>query len=98
MPHSNQLIPPPVVDQDDNAFELLRVWIAQGGQHVSIRGETWEDPAAWGIMLVDLARHVSRMYDQSSGQPASAVLRQIRSGFDAEWGSPTDEPEGALSD
>lgn len=94
----SELDKPPVVQQDDGAFELLRVWIAQGGQHVSIRGETWEDPAAWGIMLVDLARHVSRMYEQSSGQPASAVLRQIRSGFDAEWGSPTDEAQGELSE
>src|ERR1700751_938755 len=47
---------PPVAQRDKASFEVLRVWIAEQGQHVSIRSGAWEDPFAWGIVLADLAR------------------------------------------
>lgn len=81
MPHANELDKPDVVEQDERALELMRVWVAQGAQHVSIRGETWEDPGAWGTDFGPTER--CRPCADSAG-------------FDAEWGSPTDEPVGAL--
>src|SRR6266481_394763 len=50
---------PPAAQRDKTAFEVLRVWIAEQGQHVSIRSGAWEDPFAWGIVLADLARHIA---------------------------------------
>ena len=87
---------PPAVSKDKQAIELLRVWAAGGKQHVAIRTEIWEDPAAWGLMLVDLAKHVANAYEQRTGAGLDEVLSRIREGFDMEWESPTDAPSGEL--
>jgi hypothetical protein len=86
----------PLASSDPKARELIRVWGAQGSQHVTIAAETWEDAAAWGIMLVDLARHVARSFESKGKGSAEQVLARLREGFDAEWASPTDEPSGAF--
>ncbi|MBX3193399.1 MAG: DUF5076 domain-containing protein [Labilithrix sp.] len=74
---------------NDDSFELARVWMAAGNQHVSLATGVWEDPAAWGIMLVDLARHLAATYE-ASGMSREAALERIRAGLDAEWSSATD--------
>ena len=58
MAPNKHLDPPPASTRDAASFELLRVWIAEQGQHVSLRSGMWEDPFAWGIVLADLARHI----------------------------------------
>ena len=68
-----------------DAIELARIWVAKGGQHVSLATGIWDDPAAWGLMLVDLMRHVASAYEETSGMERDAILARIRSGFDAEW-------------
>ncbi len=80
---------PDTVLNDSEAVELLRVWASCGQQQISIATNVWEDPAAWGIMLVDLAKHIARSYDNIEDDE---VLRRIKQGFDVEWESPTDEP------
>ncbi len=83
-----QTLPVPnSVQSDDNAVELIRVWAASGQQHISIATDVWENPAAWGIMLVDLARHISKSYE---GENSDHVLQRIKQGFDAEWNEPTE--------
>ena len=67
---------------------MVRVWAAGGKQHVSISTGIWEDPANWGILLVDLAKHIAKSYADES---YNDVLVRIKEGFDAEWGSPTDD-------
>ena len=79
-------------------MELLRVWAAQGKQHVSLATNLWNEPASWGIMLVDLAKHVASAYEQTTKRDYAVALKRIKEGFDAEWGSATDEPTGALQD
>jgi hypothetical protein len=80
--------------RDSKSFELLRVWIAENNQHVSLRAGVWEDPAAWGIMLADLAGHVANTYEQSEGRNRAETLQRIKAGFDAEMSSPTDPEAG----
>ncbi|MEO6394213.1 MAG: DUF5076 domain-containing protein [Pyrinomonadaceae bacterium] len=84
--HEELIIPNPALS-DANSFELLRVWIANNGQHVSLRVGVWEDPAAWGIMLVDLARHIAKAHQQETGADLTETLGRIRAGLDAEWSS-----------
>ena len=81
------LDPPPAASRDKASFELLRVWVAEQGQHVSLRSGAWEDPFAWGIVLADLARHIVN----------AAFLERMLEGFQAEIDSPTDEPEGEIT-
>jgi len=94
----NELPVPSGVDVDPRAVELVRVWVAHGQQHVSLATNIWDDPAAWGIMLVDLARHIASAYEQSTGNSHAASLKRIREGFDAEWGNATDEPSGGFQE
>ncbi|HMH14868.1 MAG TPA: DUF5076 domain-containing protein [Edaphobacter sp.] len=89
---------PPVAQRDKASFEVLRVWIAEQGQHVSIRSGAWDDPFAWGIVLADLARHIAlahEMQDEKIGK--EAFLERLLEGFTAEIDSPTDEPEGEVT-
>ncbi|MHB1023011.1 MAG: DUF5076 domain-containing protein [Acidobacteriaceae bacterium] len=92
------LDPPPAAQRDKAAFELLRVWIAEEGQHVSLRAGVWDDPAAWGMMLADLARHIVNAHAQQNKKLNSdAFLQQLREGFDEELDNPTEDVEGDVS-
>ena len=87
----NELDPPPLARGNAEATEVMRVWTAPGeGPHVTLR-TTWEDPAAWGMMLVDIARHAANAYAKEGVKRAEALTR-IKALFDAEWAEPTDEP------
>jgi len=91
------LDPPPPAIRDKAAFELLRVWVAEQGQHVSLRSGVWEDPFAWGIVLADLARHiVNAEAITKKDVDRDAFLERLIEGFNAEIESPTDEPEGEI--
>jgi len=73
------------------SVELARIWASAGDQYMTIATEVWDDPAAWGIMLVDFARHISKAYEQAGHGKWPAILQRIREGFDAEWDVPTDD-------
>lgn len=79
-----------------SATELARIWAADGAQHVSLAAGVWPDPAAWGIMLVDLAKHIADAYKASDGRDPQQTLSRIRAALDAEWGHATDHPTGDL--
>jgi hypothetical protein len=87
---------PPAAQSDLSAIELVRVWASDGKQHVSVATGVWNDPAAWGIMLVDLARHVAGAYHDAQRLDPATVLDRIKAGFDAEWSVATDKPQGGL--
>jgi hypothetical protein len=88
--NKNALQPPPIAGNDSSAVEVLRVWAVPGSpQQLTLR-TTWKDAGAWGLMLVDIARHASKAY-ANEGQDPNIVLTRIRELFDAEWEKPTDE-------
>jgi len=87
----NSLAVPPLAEANPGAVEVLRVWAAPGSpQQVTLR-TTWEDPGAWGLLLVDVARHAIQAYEAEGRDPAE-VLTRIRKLWDAEWSGPTDRP------
>jgi hypothetical protein len=88
---SIQVLEPPPLAKNRDAVEIVRVWAAlNDGQQITLR-TNWSDPAAWGLLLVDIARHVTLAYEREGRDPAETLAR-IREGFDAEWSSPTDKP------
>jgi len=90
--HSQELDPPPIAQQSSEAVEVLRVWAEPGSpQQLTVR-TIWKDPGAWGLLLVDVARHVALAYERE-GQSSAGVLQRIRELFDAEWDAPTDDPQ-----
>jgi hypothetical protein len=97
MTDNQQLLVPNSAEEDPESFELLRVWMANKGQHVSLRADAWDDPAAWGIMLADLARHIADSYHQDKGLDRLHALQRIKAALDAELSAPTDKPTGKLT-
>ena len=89
---------PPDVDLDDESMEIARIWLANGQQYISLRAGIWEDPAAWGLLLADMARHAANAEAQASGdqseQHVEDIFRQILAAFDSEITEPTDETSG----
>ncbi|MGZ3423485.1 MAG: DUF5076 domain-containing protein, partial [Polyangiales bacterium] len=79
-----------VAAKDERGFEVLRVWIAREDQHVSLRTDVWDDPAAWGLLLVDLSRHVARSYAAAGSLGEEQTLERIREAMLAEWQHPTE--------
>jgi hypothetical protein len=84
-----ELDPPPMA-QSKSAFEVLRVWTAEGESQECVLQTAWEDPAAWGLLIVDIARHAARAYANTTQLTEQQALERIRMGLDAEWNSPTD--------
>jgi hypothetical protein len=86
---------PPAAESNVDSTEILRLWkMPEIGQQVILRHDAWEDPAAWGLMLADIARHVARAHAQE-GQDEE-VFQRILAGFRAEIESPTDTPRAEI--
>ena len=91
MENIEELAPPNTIHNATRAMEIARIWLVDCGQHVRLSGDLWDDPAAWGMMLVDLAKHVANAYEQN-GKDKEEVLKRIVDGFNAEICSSTDDP------
>src|SRR3712207_1729728 len=80
-------VPPDALEK--GGVEILRAAIVDGGVSVGLR-RSFEDPMAWGVLLVDLARHAARIYALETGVTEEEALAQIRDGIEAELDRPTD--------
>jgi len=86
----NALDPPPISEHKE-AREIMRIWTGPGLPQQVRLNTTWKDPGAWGIMLVDIAKHVAKAY-ASNGVSEKEALQKIKQLFDMEWNSATDQP------
>jgi hypothetical protein len=74
---------------EKGGVEVLRAAIIDEGLHVSLK-RAFDDPSTWGVLLADIARHVSRVYAKETGASEADVVVDIRRLFDAELDQPTD--------
>jgi hypothetical protein len=81
---SQELEPPPIAKSHSEAVEVLRVWAIPGQPQQLTLKTTWQDPAAWGLMLADIARHAAKAYG-NEGADEVEVLERIRQFLDAEF-------------
>lgn len=88
----NELQKPPI-SREPGSFEILRVWSGENLSQQYALNTTWDDPGAWGLVLADIARHVAKAYGRGGETSEQEALLRIKQLFDAEWCSPTDEPE-----
>lgn len=91
MTDQRDLVVPPSVAGDLSTKEILRVWTSNHGEQVTLRVDLFE-PAAWGLVLVDVAKHVAHAYARRGGMTANQAFGAVLSGFIAEIGQATDEP------
>ena len=91
MERSKELAIPPLVEEDTNAFEILRIWVAFKSQHMSVRLDTLKDPAEWGILLVDTIKLIAKGYKEQQGKNFEEVVARIVAGLEAELSVSTDQ-------
>jgi Domain of unknown function (DUF5076) len=70
--------------------EILTIFTSLNDQKILIEKDVWPDPASWGILLVDLIRHISLSYGGNGDIQTDPFINRIRQGFDAEWETPSD--------
>jgi hypothetical protein len=83
-----QPLPPDVLARDD-AVEILRVFVLDGGLSMAFQ-RAFEEPDMWGLLLVDLARHAARAYARESGYTEEDAMNRILEMFQSEIERPTD--------
>ena len=83
-----QPLPPDVAGRDD-ATEVLRAFVLDGGLSIAFT-RAFEEPDMWGLMLVDIARHAARAYARDSEYSEEEALTRIVDMFEAEIARPTD--------
>ena len=99
MSHPKDELPAPdAAVEDVRSFELLRLWFAHEAPRTVARGGLWPDPAAWGIVLAEAARHVAREYADETDVDGTVALARLRAGFDAELGDAGGAAPDAMHD
>jgi hypothetical protein len=83
-----QPLPPDVMGRDD-ATEVLRAFVVDGGLSIAFT-RAFEEPDMWGLLLVDIARHAARAYSRESAFTEEEALTRIVDMFEAEIARPTD--------
>jgi len=83
-----QPLPPDVLARED-AVEILRVFVLDGGLSMAFQ-RAFEEPDMWGLLLVDLARHAARAYARESEYTEEDAMNRILEMFQAEIERPTD--------
>ena len=96
----NQRSIPEAALRDQDAVEMLRVWIAEQGLHCSMKvgmyreTTTIPEERAWGTILADVARHLANALASGYSSNASESLGKIRDGFLEELDKPTSDASG----
>jgi len=88
---------PPGARSDKQASELIRAWAAHGGLQCSLNVDAWsgdQTTIGWGILLSDIARHVSNALHERRGLDQAQTLAQIQKVFNYELESPTEDVNG----
>jgi hypothetical protein len=83
-----QPLPPDVMGRDD-ATEVLRAFVVDGGLSIAFT-RAFEEPDMWGLLLVDIARHAARAYARESSYTEAEALARVVEMFESEIARPTD--------
>ena len=84
-PYDALQIPPAAGEK--GGIEVLRAGVVEGGLHVMLR-RAFNDPRAWGVLLADVAKQVSRIYAPEKNEEEAQVLSSIRDALIAEINAP----------
>jgi Domain of unknown function (DUF5076) len=75
---------------NNNYREILSILLSDKDQKFIIDNKIWPDPAAWGLLLVDLVRNIGIAYGGSGDVLNDPHIARLMQGFDIEWQNPTD--------
>ena len=77
--YSELKLPPQIRNKPAN--EVMRAAVLNGELHISLR-RGFADPAAWGLLFVEAARHVARAYAHEKMFTPEDALERIRQTFE----------------
>ena len=87
---------PPAAVEDQDSFEILRVWAAFEEQHVTIHSGLNGDAKDFGFLLAELALHASKLYAQRLNLSETETLKEVLDGFNAEIIKESGNPTGNI--
>ncbi|PZQ14943.1 MAG: DUF5076 domain-containing protein [Ancylobacter novellus] len=90
-----ELAIPFAAHEAEEANEVLRAWIIDHGLHVSLQ-RGFEDPAVWGVLLSDIARHVAKIFETEGVCSDEEAREAIKATLDAEWDAPRESTTQAI--
>lgn len=95
------LVIPPAAQRDENSIQMISGWIAEKGLHCTLNVGMWEsqgrnEPAAWGIMLADVVRHVANALQDLNGTDSKEIALQIVESLWVEFKDPTSDVTGGF--
>ena len=88
--------------QDPNSVEMLRVWVAGGQLHCSLKvgmyrdGMGIDEEAAWGTILADAARHIAKALQDGGNLNQTESLAKLVAKFNDEVSLPSSELKGGF--
>ncbi|GJD77634.1 hypothetical protein GCM10007886_08310 [Methylobacterium gregans] len=74
-------VPPDVAE--NGGVEVLRAIVVDGAVSVALR-RSFDDPATWGRLLIDLARQAARAYALETEMSEDEAFERIRAGIEAD--------------
>lgn len=74
-------VPPDVAE--NGGVEVLRAIVVDGAVSVALR-RSFDDPAIWGRLLIDLARQAARAYALETEMSEEEAFERIRAAIEAE--------------
>lgn len=88
--------------QDPNSVEMLRVWVAAGQLHCSLKvgmyrdGMGIDEEIAWGTILADAARHIAKALQSGGNLNETESLAKVVAKFNQEVTVPSSELKGGF--
>lgn len=97
----DELVVPPAAESDPNSIEVLRAWVADGAQWLSLnphlyRNRAFEEEWAWGLFLADTLKHIANAIHDASGKDRGHIVEKIRESFETEIKKPTTDVKGGF--
>ncbi|MHA6912893.1 DUF5076 domain-containing protein [Ralstonia pseudosolanacearum] len=86
--------------RDQDAVEMLRVWIAEQKLHCSMKVgmylETMDIPEedAWGVILADVTRHLANALKSGYSENRGVLIEKIKESYLKELANPTPDADG----
>ena len=80
---------------------MISGWIAEKGLHCTLNIGMWDadgrnEPAAWGVLLAYVVRHIARAIEEAKGADAADTARTILDALEREFESPTSKATGGF--
>lgn len=93
------LVVPPAAQRDEGAIQMLSAWVAEQGLHCTMNvgmrhAQGRNEPAAWGILLADVVRHLANAIQTERGTSAEVTIDEIAESLREELSRPTSKAVG----